>query len=97
MWKRRSAPAFVALQLRRGRPCPSRAAGVKTADDAAAKAALGKPGVRDAVLGLLALSTSAFATNAYAQWVEQGYRFDPDKTRERVAAVAAVARALGGG
>jgi hypothetical protein len=48
------------------------------------------------VLGLLALSTSAFATNAYAQWVEQGYRFDPGKTRERVAAVVAVARTLGG-
>jgi hypothetical protein len=37
---------------------------VKTADDAAAKAALGKPGARDAILGLLALSTSAFGTNA---------------------------------
>jgi hypothetical protein len=72
-----------------------RAARVKTADDAAAKVALGKPGVRDAVLGLLALSTSAFATNAYAQWVEQGYRFDPGKTRERMAAVVAVARTLG--
>jgi hypothetical protein len=72
-----------------------RAVRVKTADEAGAKAALGKPGARDAVLGLLALSTSAFATNAYAQWVEQGYRFDPQKTRERVAAVAAVARALG--
>ena len=73
-----------------------RAARVKTADDAAAKVALGKPGARDAVIGLLALSTSAFATNAYAQWVEQGYRFDPGKTRERVAAVVAVARTLGG-
>jgi hypothetical protein len=48
------------------------------------------------VLGLLALSTSAYATNAYAQWVEQGYHFDPAKTRERIAAVAAVARTLGG-
>jgi len=79
-----------------GDPEFDRAVRVKTADDAAAKVALGKPGVRDAVLGLLALSTSAFATNAYAQWVEQGYRFDPGKTRERVAAVVAVARTLGG-
>ena len=73
-----------------------RAVRVKTADEAGARAAVGKPGVRDAVLGLLALSTSAFATNAYAQWVEQGCRFDPAKTRERVAAVVAVARTLGG-
>jgi hypothetical protein len=80
-----------------GDPEFDRAVRVKTADDVAARVALGKPGVRDAVLGLLALSTSAFATNAYAQWVEQGYRFDPDKTRERAAAVAAVARTLGGG
>jgi hypothetical protein len=74
-----------------------RAVRVKTADETAARAALGRPGARDAVLGLLALSTSAFATNAYAKWVEQGYRFDPGKTRERVAAVVAVARTLGGG
>jgi len=73
-----------------------RAVRIKTADEAGARAALGKPGARDAVLGLLALSSSAFATNAYAQWVEQGYRFDPGKTRERVNAVAAVARTLGG-
>jgi hypothetical protein len=72
-----------------------RAVRIKTADDAAARAAVGRPGARDAVLSLLALSTSAFATNAYAQWVEQGYRFDPGKTRERVAAVVAVARTLG--
>jgi hypothetical protein len=80
-----------------GVPEFDRAVRVKTADDVAAKVALGKPGVRDAVLGLLALSTSAFATNAYAQWVEQGYRFDSGKTRERVAAVVAVARTLGAG
>jgi hypothetical protein len=72
-----------------------RAVRIKTADEAGARAALGKPGARDAVLGLLALSSSAFATNAYAQWVEQGYRFDPVKTRDRVAAVVAVARTLG--
>jgi hypothetical protein len=79
-----------------GDPEFDRAVRVKTADEAEAKAALDKPGVRDAVLGLLALSTSAYATNAYAQWVEQRYRFDPAKTRERIAAVAAVARTLGG-
>jgi hypothetical protein len=80
-----------------GVPEFDRAVRVKTADEAGARAALGKPGARDAVLGLLALSSSAFATNAYAQWVEQGYRFDPVKTRDRVAAVVAVARTLGGG
>ncbi len=72
-----------------------RAVRIKTADEEGTRAALGKPGARDAVLGLLALSSSAFATNAYAQWVEQGYRFDTGKTRERVAAVVAVARTLG--
>jgi len=78
-----------------GDPEFDRAVRVKAADEAGAKAALGKPGARDAVLGLLALSTSAFASNAYAQWVEQGYHFDTAKTRERVAVVAAVARSLG--
>jgi hypothetical protein len=79
-----------------GVPEFDRAVRIKTADQEGARAALGKPGARDAVLGLLALSSSAFATNAYAQWVEQGYRFDTTKTRERVAAVVAVARTLGG-
>ncbi|HEY3380986.1 MAG TPA: hypothetical protein VGK32_04415 [Vicinamibacterales bacterium] len=71
-----------------------RAARVKAADEAGAKVVLGKPGARDAVLGLLA--TSAYATGAYAQWEEQGRHFDPGKTRERMAAVVAVARTLGG-
>ena len=78
-----------------GVPEFDRAVRIKAADQEGARAALGKPGAREAVLGLLALSSSAFATNAYAQWVEQGYRFDPEKTRERVAAVVAVARTLG--
>jgi hypothetical protein len=78
-----------------GEPEFDRAVRIKTADQDGARAALGKAGARDAVLGLLGLSSSAFATNAYAQWVEQGYRFDPVKTRERVAAVVAVARTLG--
>jgi hypothetical protein len=78
-----------------GDPEFDRAVRIKTADEEGARAALGKPGAREAVLGLLALSSSAFATNAYAQWVEQGYRFDPVKTRDRVAAVVGVARTLG--
>jgi hypothetical protein len=73
-----------------------RAVRVKAADAAGAKAALGQPGARDAVLGLLALPGSTHATNAYAQWDQQGYHFDPAKTRERMAAVVAVARTLGG-
>jgi hypothetical protein len=79
-----------------GDPVFDRAVRVKTADEAGARAALGKPGARDAVLGLLALSTSAYATNAYAQWEAQGRHFDLGKTRERMAAVAAVARTLDG-
>jgi hypothetical protein len=47
-----------------------RAVRVKTADEDGAKGVLGRPGARDAVLGLLA--TSAYATNAYAQWEAQG-------------------------
>jgi hypothetical protein len=86
---------FELRDLEIGDPDFDRAVRVKTSDEAAAKVALGKPGVRDAVLGLLTLSSSAFATNANAQWVEQGYRFDPVKTRDRVAAVVAVARTLG--
>jgi hypothetical protein len=73
-----------------------RAVRIKAADEAGAKVVLGKPGAQAAVLGLLALSTSASATNAYAQWEEQGRRFDLGKTRERLAAVVAVARTLGG-
>jgi hypothetical protein len=73
-----------------------RAARVKAADEAGAKVVLGKPGARDAVLGLLALPGSAHATNAYARWDQQGYHFDPVKTRERMAAVVGVARTLGG-
>ncbi len=86
---------FDLRDIETGEPEFDRAVRVQAADDTGAKAALGKPGARDAVIGLLALSTSALATNAYAQWEEQGYRFDPGKTRERVAAVVAVARTLG--
>jgi hypothetical protein len=70
-----------------------RAIRVKAADEAGVKAVLAKPGARDAVLGLAALS--AYATNAYAQWDQQGYHFDPGKTQERIAALTAVARTLG--
>jgi hypothetical protein len=79
-----------------GDPEFDRAVRIKAADETATRMALGKPGARDAVLALLALPGSTHATNAYAQWEAQGYRFDQGKTRERVAAVVAVARTLGG-
>jgi hypothetical protein len=79
-----------------GDPEFDRAVRVKTADETAARMALGKPGARDALLALLALQGWAHATNAYAQWEAQGYRFDQGKTRERVSAIVAVARTLGG-
>jgi hypothetical protein len=72
-----------------------RAARIKSADEAGAKEALTRPGARDAVLALLALPGWASAMDACARWEQQGRHFDPVKSRERVAAVVAVARALG--
>jgi len=80
-----------------GDPEFDRAVRIKAADEAAAKAALGKPGARDAILGMLALSKSAYATNVCAQWEQQGIYFDTAKTRARMAAVVAVALGLGNG
>jgi hypothetical protein len=68
---------------------------VKAADTAAARDALGRPGARDAVLSLLALSPSAYATGTCACWEQQGTYLDPEKTRTRLAAVVAVAGTLG--
>jgi hypothetical protein len=80
-----------------GDPEFDRAIRVKAADAAAARSALGGPGARDALLGLRALSASAYATNEMALWEEQGRHLDLARTRERLAAVVAVARALGRG
>jgi hypothetical protein len=72
-----------------------RAVRIKAATEAGAKEALTMPGARDAVLALLALPGYASITNTCALWEQQGRHFDPEKSRERVTAVAAVARALG--
>ena len=74
-----------------------RAVRIKAADEAGARAALDKPGARDAILGLLALSKSAYATNVCAQWEQGGTHFAEPNTRARIAAVTAVARTLGNG
>jgi hypothetical protein len=72
-----------------------RAVRIKAVNDAGAKEALTRPGTRDAVLALLALPGYASVMNTYAMWEQQGRHFDPEKSRARVAAVVAVARALG--
>jgi hypothetical protein len=87
---------FSLRDVELGDPEFDRAVRVKSDDEAGARAVVGKPGARDAILGLLALSTSSYATKTYAQWEQQGRYFDPTKTRERLAAVVAVARSLGG-
>jgi hypothetical protein len=78
-----------------GDPEFDRAVRVKTADAQAARDALYRPGGREAVLALLAVSKAAYATNAFALWEEQGRHFDVTRTRERLDAVVAVSRALG--
>ena len=78
-----------------GDPEFDRAVRVKASDADAARSALRRPGARDALLGLRTLSTSAHATNDMALWEEQGRHFELARTRERVAAVVAVARAIG--
>jgi hypothetical protein len=63
-----------------------RAVRIKTGDDAAARAVL---------LGMIALSTEAFATNAHATWERQGRRLDPSEIRAVIAALVPVTRTLG--
>jgi hypothetical protein len=72
-----------------------RAVRIKTGDDAAARAVLGNPGARAAILGMIALSTEAFATNAHATWERQGRRLDPSEIRAVIAALVPVTRTLG--
>jgi hypothetical protein len=72
-----------------------RAVRIKAANEAGAKEALTRPSTRDAALALLALPGYASAMNTCAMWKPQGRHFDPEKSRARVAAVVAVAGALG--
>jgi len=72
-----------------------RAVRVKTGDEAAARAVLSRPDTRTAILGMIALSREAFATNAYATWERQGRRYDPVEMRTVIAALVPVTRTLG--
>jgi hypothetical protein len=72
-----------------------RAVRVKTNDEGAARAALGAPGARAAILGMIALSREAFATSTHARWEATGLRFDPSEIRTVIAALVPVSLALG--
>ncbi len=73
-----------------------RAVRIKAADEAAAKVIVGRSAeARDAILGLLAVSKSAFATQSCAQWEGQGIRLDVSEMRSVIGALVRVARSLG--
>jgi len=72
-----------------------RAVRIKAGDEANAKVALGNPDTKAAILGLIAPSREAIATNACAQWERQGIRFDPSRMRAVIAALVPVTRTLG--
>ena len=72
-----------------------RAVRIKTGDEAAARTVLSRPDTRTAILGMIALSKEAFATNAYATWERQGRRYDPVEMRTVIAALVPVTRTLG--
>jgi hypothetical protein len=72
-----------------------RAVRIKTNDEGAARAALGSPGARAAILGMIALSKESFATSTHARWEGTGLRFDPSEMHSVIAALAPVARTLG--
>ncbi|MBI5508389.1 MAG: hypothetical protein HY903_06535 [Deltaproteobacteria bacterium] len=66
----------------------------KEADAGRAKVLLGSTNTRAAILRMLAVSESAFATQTYAQWERQGRRFDVAEMRTVIGALVPVARAL---
>lgn len=68
---------------------------IKAGDEVAAKIMLGKPEARAAILGLLALSRTAYATNSYAQWERQGVRLDESEIRSVIGTLTPLTRALG--
>lgn len=72
-----------------------RAVRIKAGDEVAAKAMLGRPEARAAILGLLTLSRTAYATNSYVQWERQGVRFDESEIRSVIGSLVPVTRALG--
>ncbi len=72
-----------------------RAVRIKAGDETAAKLLLGRPEAKAAILDLLALSKSAYATQSYAEWERQGVRFDVSEMRSVIGKLLPVARALG--
>jgi len=74
-----------------------RAVRIKAGDEVSAKLMLGNPETKAAILGLFALSRSAFATDTHVQWERQGARFDPSEVRTVIAALVPVTRTLGNG
>jgi len=72
-----------------------RAVRIKTDGEAAARAVLANAGARAAILGMIALSKEAFATNAFATWERQGRRYDPSEIRTVIAVLVPVTRTLG--
>ena len=72
-----------------------RAIRIKTVDEAAAKLIFARPEARAAILGLVSLSKTAFATGSYVQWERQGIRFDESEIRSVIGALVPVTRALG--
>lgn len=86
--------AFGARDIETGDAEFDRAARVKAGDESAAKALLGSSEVRMALLRLLAVSPSAYATNGYAHWERQGIRFDESELRTVIAALVPVTRLL---
>lgn len=64
--------------------------------EGAAKVLFGNSDARAAILGLMALSKSAYATGRSARWERQGTRFDASEMRSVIGALVPVARALGG-
>lgn len=87
---------FDVSDIEIGDPDFDRTVRIRAADADQARAALAKTGAREAILALLGLSKSAYATHLCAQWEEAGTHFDEALTRSRIAAVAAVARTIGG-
>jgi len=72
-----------------------RAVRIKAGDEARAKVILEKPDARAAILALVALSSTTFATNSYVQWERQGVRLDESEMRSVIGTLVPVTRALG--
>ncbi len=72
-----------------------RAVRIKAGDEVAAKVMFGRPQAKAAILDLLALSRSAYATQSYAQWEREGVRLEVSEVRSVIEKLVPVTRALG--